>query len=146
MKTWGSGGTAPTFLTLALYRWRWAVSFTPPAVCAREKSSCTHRIGGWEGTGAGLKAVEKRTIPCPRPSCSPSLYRLNYCGLCRVNKCHIMIHLNALVYSPLFSYFCAVKYFWAFGTQGIFRSRGHRPNWLGIREWLLNALWLDLNT
>jgi hypothetical protein len=81
MKTWGSGGIAPPFLTLALDGGEQSASqpghFTP-----RERMPGTNWIGGWVGPRAGLDAVHKRKIlPMlgtePQPS-SPQLYRMNY--------------------------------------------------------------------
>jgi hypothetical protein len=56
MKTWGSGGIAPPFLTSALDGGDWSASrlgrFTRGV----------HRIGGLVGPRTSLNAVEKRNI------------------------------------------------------------------------------------
>jgi hypothetical protein len=54
MKTWGSGGIAPSFLTSALAAGEWSAS--PP----EEIGPGTHWIEGWVGLRAGLDVVEKR--------------------------------------------------------------------------------------
>jgi hypothetical protein len=64
MKTWGSGGIAPEFLTLALDGGEWSASrlcrFT-----TRESSPGTHWIGGSVGPRAGLDAGNQ--IPAFQP-------------------------------------------------------------------------------
>jgi hypothetical protein len=56
-----SRAVALPFLTSGLDAGEWSASrlcrFTP-----RERALSTHWIGGWVGSGAGLDAVEKRTI------------------------------------------------------------------------------------
>jgi hypothetical protein len=68
MKTCGSGGVAPPFLTSALDGGEWSASrhghFTPG-----ERAPNTHCIGGWMGTRAGLDALTQRKISCP---CRPA--------------------------------------------------------------------------
>jgi hypothetical protein len=62
MKTWGSGGIAPPFLTSALDGGEWSASrpcrFTPG----------THWIGGWVSPRIGLDGEEKRIIEHCRES------------------------------------------------------------------------------
>jgi hypothetical protein len=68
MKTWGSGCVAPPFLTSALDGGEWSVSHSDRSTPG-EIVPGTHRIRGWLGPGAGLKAVEERkTLPCREPS------------------------------------------------------------------------------
>jgi hypothetical protein len=55
----GSGGIAPTFLTLGLDGVEWSASH-PDRFNAREMVLGTHCIGRWVGPRAGLDAVEKR--------------------------------------------------------------------------------------
>jgi hypothetical protein len=59
MKAWGSGGTAPFFLTSALDGGECSASrpcrFTPG-----ERARGIHWIGGWVGPRAGLDTLEKR--------------------------------------------------------------------------------------
>jgi hypothetical protein len=61
MKTWGSGGIAPSFETPALDRGQWSTSrsgrFAPG-----ERAVRTHRIGGWMVSRIGLHVVERRKI------------------------------------------------------------------------------------
>jgi hypothetical protein len=47
-------------------RWRWMVSFTPPAVLPQEKAPGTRRIWGWVGPRASMDAVEKNLLSLPR--------------------------------------------------------------------------------
>jgi hypothetical protein len=61
MKTWGSGGIAPPFLTSALDGGEWSAS-RPGRYTPRERGPGTYRVGGWVGLRAGLDAVKKRTI------------------------------------------------------------------------------------
>jgi hypothetical protein len=50
---------------------RWRVSFTPRPLCPKERSRCTHWIGGWVGSRAVLDAVVKRKIPSPHRESNP---------------------------------------------------------------------------
>jgi hypothetical protein len=61
MKTWGSGGIAPLFLTLALDGSEWSAS-CPVCFTVGERALDTHWIGGWVGLRVGLGTVEKRKI------------------------------------------------------------------------------------
>jgi hypothetical protein len=64
MKTWGSGGIAPTFLTLALEGGEWSAS-RPGRFTPGEIATGAYWLG-WVGPRAGLDAVEKRKIlPLP---------------------------------------------------------------------------------
>jgi hypothetical protein len=63
---WLSGGAAPHILNLRA-RWRWVVSFTPPA----SVPPCNHWIGGWVDPRAGPDAVAKRKIPSSRHESNP---------------------------------------------------------------------------
>jgi hypothetical protein len=74
MKTFGSGGTAPSFLTLALDGGEWLPSrtgrFTP-----EERALGTHWIRGWSGRcgeekNLPLPAIEPR-LSSPKPRLSP---------------------------------------------------------------------------
>jgi hypothetical protein len=56
MKTWGSGGIAPLFLTLALDGGEWSTSHSSRFTL--EGAPGTHWIGGWVGPKASLDAVE----------------------------------------------------------------------------------------
>jgi hypothetical protein len=71
---WRSGGIAPHILDLGT-RWRWVVSFTPPATLPPGKAKSpwyTHWIGGWVGPKAGLDAVVKRkTFPASAGTRTP---------------------------------------------------------------------------
>jgi len=53
---WGSGGITARILTSALQRHEWSAS-RPDRF-----TSCTHSIGRWVGSTAGLDAVAKRKI------------------------------------------------------------------------------------
>jgi hypothetical protein len=64
MKTWGSEGIAPPFLTSALDGGERSVS-RPVRVSPRERASGTHWIGGWVGPRTGRDAMEQRTIFAP---------------------------------------------------------------------------------
>jgi hypothetical protein len=71
MMTWGNGGIAPPFLTLALNGGEWSASrfyFTP-----EETAPGTHYIQGWVGPRAGLDVMEKRKISCPYQELNPDL-------------------------------------------------------------------------
>jgi hypothetical protein len=61
MKTWGSGGVAPPFLTSELDGGEWSASspgrFTPEKIALG-----TNWIGGWVCPRANLDVVEKRKI------------------------------------------------------------------------------------
>jgi hypothetical protein len=59
---WGSECIAPRILTSALDRCEWSASL-PGRFTPRETAPCTHWIGGWVGSRAGLDAVSKRKIP-----------------------------------------------------------------------------------
>jgi hypothetical protein len=59
MKTWGSGGIAPRFLTSALDGGEWSASGTSRFTTG-EIAPGTHWIGGWVGPKAGLDAVKNR--------------------------------------------------------------------------------------
>jgi hypothetical protein len=64
VKTWGSGGIAPLFLTSAPDGDEWSA----PLHCrffSWETAPCIHWIGGWAGLRAGLDLMEKRKIACP---------------------------------------------------------------------------------
>jgi hypothetical protein len=82
MKTWGSGGIAPPFLTLALDGGEWSAS-CPSLITRRERVHSTHWLWGWLGLNVGLDAVEKVGIlHCwesnpGHPPHSLLLYRLN---------------------------------------------------------------------
>jgi hypothetical protein len=68
MKTWGSGGVAPPFLTSALYVGEWSCT-RPSRFTPGERAPGTHWIGGWVGPRAGMDAltlVGNRT-PAVRP-------------------------------------------------------------------------------
>jgi hypothetical protein len=69
MKTWGSGGIAPAFLTSALDEGEWSASRPGP----REKTYGTHWVGSLVGPRAGLDAMDKRQILHRRPVRSPAL-------------------------------------------------------------------------
>jgi hypothetical protein len=58
MKTWGSGGIPPPFLTSALDGGDWSASRSGP-FNHRETAPGTHSIGGWVAPRAGLEDVEK---------------------------------------------------------------------------------------
>jgi hypothetical protein len=60
MKTWGSRGIAPPFLTSALDGGEWSASL-PCRLTAGEGALDTHRIGGWMGPRAGLDAMGNRS-------------------------------------------------------------------------------------
>jgi hypothetical protein len=66
---WGSGVTAPPFLTSAIGGGEWSPSrtgcFTPGEIVPG-----THWVGGWVGPRAGLDIVEKRII-LPLPGFEP---------------------------------------------------------------------------
>jgi hypothetical protein len=59
MKTWGSGGIAPPFLTSALDGGEWSASrpyrFTPG-----ERAPGTHWIGGWLGLSRSARCGEEK--------------------------------------------------------------------------------------
>jgi hypothetical protein len=63
----GSGGIAPLFLTAALNGGKWSAS-RPDRFTA---GNTVHWTGAWVGPRAGLDAVEKRRIPCPRREPNP---------------------------------------------------------------------------
>jgi hypothetical protein len=65
-----SGDTDPRILNLGT-RWRWVVSFTLRPLYLQEEASCTHWIGGWVGTRAGLDAVTRRNHPILRRESNP---------------------------------------------------------------------------
>jgi hypothetical protein len=92
MKTWGSGGIAPPFLTSALDGGEWSAS-RPCCFIPGERAPSTHSIGGWVGPRVGLHTVEKRNIlhcqesnlghlaccytdqAVPTPHTAPTLYK-----------------------------------------------------------------------
>jgi hypothetical protein len=57
MKTCGSGGMAPSFLISGLDGGEWSLHVSA-ALHLRKKPPGTHCIGDWEGTRAGIDAVE----------------------------------------------------------------------------------------
>jgi hypothetical protein len=61
MKTWGSGGIAPLFLTLAVYGGEWSAS-RPCRFNLGERSSSIHWIGSWLGSRAGRRYGEEKNI------------------------------------------------------------------------------------
>jgi hypothetical protein len=61
MKTWGSGGIAPPFLTSTLDGGQWSAS-RPCRFIPGEIVPGTYWIGGWVGRGVGPDAVDKRKI------------------------------------------------------------------------------------
>jgi hypothetical protein len=79
MKTWGSVGIVPKFLTSTTDGSKWSGSH-PGRFTRREIAPGTHWIGLWVSHGTGLEAVEKRkTFPLPGIEPGPSslsLYRL----------------------------------------------------------------------
>jgi hypothetical protein len=79
---WGSGGTAPPFLTSALDGGEWSAS-RPGRLTPEERTPSTHSTGGWVGPRTGLDAVKRKIMTLPesnpgRPARRPSLYRLSY--------------------------------------------------------------------
>jgi hypothetical protein len=78
MKTCGSVGMTPPFLTSAVDEGEWSDS-RPGRFTPEERTPGSHWIGGWVGPKAGLGAVEKRKIFHPQgsnddlPARSPSL-------------------------------------------------------------------------
>jgi hypothetical protein len=80
MKTWGSEGTVPPFLTSALHG-GWMVGFTPRPLCRQGKSS-QYPVGGPQSWywryGAEKSFLSLPTIE-PRPSSQP-LYSTSYPG------------------------------------------------------------------
>jgi hypothetical protein len=79
MKTWGSGGIAPPFLTSVLNGGEWSAA-RPSRFIPREVAPVIQRIGDWVGSRAFLEAVERRKILAyresnpGRPARSRSLY------------------------------------------------------------------------
>jgi len=69
----GSGGVSPLILNLGA---NWRLNDQRDALdrCTPGKNHVTHRIGGWEGPGAGIDVLEKRKFSC--------LYRNSNTGLC----------------------------------------------------------------
>jgi hypothetical protein len=62
MKTWGSGGIAPPFLTSALDGGVWSAS-GPCSFTPGERAPVTHSIGDCVGPRTGLDVVEKSLDP-----------------------------------------------------------------------------------
>jgi hypothetical protein len=63
MMTWGNGGIAPPFLTLAMNGGGWSAScfyFTP-----EEMAPGARHIQGWVGPRAGLDVMEKKKSLAP---------------------------------------------------------------------------------
>jgi hypothetical protein len=70
VKTWGSGGVAPSSFTSALDVGGWSAS-RPSRFTPGESVPGTRRIRGWSGSRAGLDAVEWRRISCPCRESNP---------------------------------------------------------------------------
>jgi hypothetical protein len=71
MKTWGSGGVGPTFLTLAVDG-EWSAPHTD-RVTREERNLGAHWIRGWMKPRAGLNAVEKRIFSFPAGNRTPAI-------------------------------------------------------------------------
>jgi hypothetical protein len=79
MKKWGSGGTAPPFLTSALGEGEWSASH-PCCFTLGERTSGTHWIGGWGALSRSESCGEKKNLAPDRnrtPGIQPVARRYN---------------------------------------------------------------------
>jgi hypothetical protein len=108
-----SGGIAPPLLTSVLDGGEWSTS-RPGRFTSGERAFGTHCIGGWMGLGAGLDAMEKRTMSCSycisKAGCSGSSLHVRYSKSSRESStCFAGQRIDGIVLSGLTPHCSAQK-------------------------------------